>query len=138
MSIKPYLNSDGKISASLVEGGGGGSQNIGQVLAVGNDANSEDINNLGTLNSTNVKSSFIDSSSPAHTLNIGTSSLSSTLTAVGDVVVQSSTNVLIQTPSLLFPSASMFSNTVGASAGKYMIITANDNVQYKLQLFAVA
>ena len=130
MSIKPYLNSSGKIKSSLIEGGGGGSQNLGQVLAVGDDANNEDITNINSL-----KCNLIDGSQGA--VIVGFNTQTTTLQAQQKAEISS---ILVEmfTADLKFSNASIFSNTVGASANKYLIIRDNLGTQYKIQLFAMA
>ena len=49
MALKSYLTSDGKISASMVEDGAGGTPNIEEVLIQGNDANGKDLLNVGNF-----------------------------------------------------------------------------------------
>lgn len=130
MSIKPYLNSSGKIKSSLIEGGGGGSQNLAQVLAVGDDANNEDIININSL-----KCNTIDGKAGA--LLIGLNTPSTTLQSTTNTEI-SGIEVRLFTTDLKFPEAGIFSNSVGASAGKYLIIKDNLNNQYKIELFAMA
>ena len=131
MSIQPYLTSDGKISSSMIQGGGvGANENIAQCLATGNDGAGLDM-----INVKNITSNYIDGYGPS--LTIGSTTPRATITGIARTVITAPT-IDIDSGDLKFQNDAIFAPTSGAIQSKYLIIKDNNDVQYKIKLFAMS
>ena len=138
MSIQPYLTSDGKISGSMIQGGGvGANENIAQCLATGNDGAGL---NMQKVNGIQV--SQINTVNGNNTLAIGSATSALEITSLGSNP-QANTQIegpllSFNTTDLKFPNSSIFDISAGAPAGKYLIIKDDNNIQYKIKLLAMS
>lgn len=132
MSIKPYLDSNGKIDDAFLQGGGG-NQNLKQVLQSGNDAGSLSITNLSSLSVVQVNSTA------PNVLTIGDISPNINIQSLGDINLD-------PVGSLSF-GVSLQSNVAptGANAvalpfpanfsGEYLVVKMSDGNTYKIALY---
>jgi hypothetical protein len=150
MSIKPYLNTDGKISSAFLEGGGG-VQNLTEVLTAGNDAGALNITNVGNMFSniatinTSIGCPLYTGAGPQSNLTIGTSGANDSkeirivANGVGSFAeVDGGEQLRLTGTSLRFQGLTQTSAVAVGALASHLVIIAPDATQYKIPLFAMA